>query len=122
MTTPVPTGQPGFGYSLGLIVIDTPLGRLVGHDGAIPGFYNYVLSTVDGRRQLGIMVNVWPTPPAVAEAFDQALIALALGLLQGAPLEVASTSASQRATVQAREWARTAAALARAGMTVQAQR
>jgi len=51
MTTPVPTGQPGFGYGLGLIVIDTPTGRLLGHDGAIPGFLNIVLSTEDGRRQ-----------------------------------------------------------------------
>jgi D-alanyl-D-alanine carboxypeptidase len=121
MTTPVPTGQPGFGYGLGL-VIDTPLGRLVGHDGAIPGFFNYVVSTEDGRRQLGIMVNVWPAPPAVSEAFNQALIALVMRLLQGAPLEVASTSASLGAAVQAREWARTAGALARTGMTVQAQR
>jgi D-alanyl-D-alanine carboxypeptidase len=122
MTTPVPTGQPGFGYGLGLLVIDTPLGRLVGHDGAIPGFFNFVVSTADGRRQLGIMVNVWPAPPAVLEAFDQVFIALVMGLLQGAPLEVASTSASQRAAVQARESARTPEALARAGVTVQAQR
>jgi D-alanyl-D-alanine carboxypeptidase len=38
MTTPVPTGLPGFGYGLGLRVIETPAGRLLGHEGAIPGF------------------------------------------------------------------------------------
>lgn len=38
MTTPVPTGRPGFGYGLGPTVIETPLGRLVGHNGSIPGF------------------------------------------------------------------------------------
>jgi D-alanyl-D-alanine carboxypeptidase len=37
MTTPVPTGQAGGGRGLGLIVIDTPAGRLLGHDRAIPG-------------------------------------------------------------------------------------
>jgi hypothetical protein len=101
MTTPVPTGQPGFGYGLGLLVIETPLGRLVGHNGAIPGFLTIVLSTEDGRRQLGLMTNQFLATPAVAEAFDQAFIALAIGLLQGAPLEVASTSASQPGAAQA---------------------
>jgi hypothetical protein len=58
MTTPVDTGVPGFGYGLGLTVLQAPLipvpeGRLIGHDGGMPGFLNNVLSTEDGRRQLG---------------------------------------------------------------------
>ena len=108
MTTPVPTGQPGFGYGLGLIVIDTPTGRLLGHDGAIPGFLNIVLSTEDGRRQVGVMMNEEFSTPAVSEAFSQVFMTLAMGLLDGAASGVASTDASLRAAV-------------RAGMTVRAQ-
>jgi D-alanyl-D-alanine carboxypeptidase len=122
MLTPVPTGRPGLGWGLGLLVVDTPAGRLVGHDGAIPGFYNFVVSTEDGRRQAGVMVNVWPRPPAVAEAFDQVFMTLALGLLQGAPPAVASTSTAQRAAVQVASRHVRQGVLARAGMAVQAQR
>jgi len=121
MTTPVPTGQPGFGYGLGLIVIETPAGRLLGHDGAIPGFLNIVLSTEDGRRQVGVMMNEEFATPAVSEAFNQVFMALAMGLLEGPSSGVASTSASLRAAMHAGESARTAQALARAGMAVQAQ-
>jgi D-alanyl-D-alanine carboxypeptidase len=121
MTTPVPTGQPGFGYGLGLAVIETPAGRLIGHDGAIPGFLNVVLSTEDGRRQLGIMMNEEFATPAVSEAFNQAFMEIAIRLLEAAPVGGASTSASLRASVQAQESARTAQALARAGTAVQAQ-
>jgi len=120
MTTPVPTGQ-GLGYGLGLAVIETPAGRLIGHDGAIPGFLNIVLSTEDGRRQLGIMMNEEFATPAVYEAFNQAFVAIATQLLEAAPLGGASTRSSLRAAVQARQSARTAEALARAGMAVQAQ-
>jgi D-alanyl-D-alanine carboxypeptidase len=122
MTTPVDTGQPGFGYGLGLVVIETPAGRLIGHDGAIPGFLNIVLSTEDGRRQLGIMMNEEFATPAVYEAFNQAFMAIAMRLLEAAPVGGASTSSSLRAAVQAGESARTAEALARAGMAVQARR
>jgi D-alanyl-D-alanine carboxypeptidase len=81
MTTPVPTGQPGFGYGLGLMVIETPAGRLLGHDGAIPGFLNIVLNTEDGRRQVGVMMNEESATPAVSEAFSQVFMALATRLL-----------------------------------------
>jgi D-alanyl-D-alanine carboxypeptidase len=108
MMTPVPTGPSGFGYGLGLAVIETPAGRLIGHDGAIPGFLNIVLSTEDGRRQLGIMMNEEFATPAVTEAFNQAFTAIAIQLLEAAPLGGASTNTSLRAAVQA-------------GMAVQAQ-
>jgi D-alanyl-D-alanine carboxypeptidase len=121
MTTPVPTGQPGFGYGLGLVVIETPAGRLIGHDGAIPGFLNIVLSTEDGRRQLGIMMNEEFATPAVYEAFNQAFMAIAIRLLEGARLGGASPGASLRAAVQARQSASTAPALARALTAVRAQ-
>jgi D-alanyl-D-alanine carboxypeptidase len=51
MTTPVDTGIPGLGYGLGVTVLQAPLiqaeGRLIGHDGGIPGFLN------DGSVQQG---------------------------------------------------------------------
>jgi D-alanyl-D-alanine carboxypeptidase len=100
MTTPVPTGQPGFGYGLGLIVIETPAGRLLGHDGAIPGFLNIVLSTEDGHRQVSVMMNEEFATPAVSEAFGQVFMTLAMGLLDGAGSGVASTSAALRAAVR----------------------
>jgi hypothetical protein len=99
MTTPVDTGQPGFGYGLGLAVIQTPSGRLIGHDGAIPGFLNIVLNTEDGRRQLGLMINELIPPTAVVQAFTQTWMAIAAQLLEAAP-KSATPSASLPATIQ----------------------
>jgi D-alanyl-D-alanine carboxypeptidase len=121
MTTPVDTGTPGYGYGLGLDIIETPSARLVGHGGAIPGFDNIVLNTEDGRRQLGVMINELLAPTAVIEALTQAWMAIAARLLEGAPGGGGSTRSSLRAAVQARQSVRTAQALARAGMAVQAQ-
>jgi D-alanyl-D-alanine carboxypeptidase len=100
MLTPVPTGRPGFGWGLGLAVVETPLGRLVTHDGSIPGFANIVFSTEDGRRLFGLMRNEEFATPAVSEAFEQAWMTLVMGLLEGPPPGVASTSASLRAAVR----------------------
>jgi D-alanyl-D-alanine carboxypeptidase len=121
MTTPVDTGMPGYGYGLGLEMIETPAGRLLGHGGAIPGFDNLVLSTKDGRRQLGVMINEFIAPPAVIKALTQAWMAIAARLLEGAPVGGDSARSSLRAAVQAGESARTARALARAGLAVHAQ-
>jgi D-alanyl-D-alanine carboxypeptidase len=81
MTTAVSTGQ-GFGYGLGLIVIETSAGRMVGHDGAIPGFRDVVLSTGDGRRQVGLMMNAYFDAPAVSDAFGLASTALTMRLFE----------------------------------------
>jgi D-alanyl-D-alanine carboxypeptidase len=121
MTTPVDTGE-GIGYGLGLVVIETPAGRLIGHDGAIPGFLNIALSTEDGRRQVVVMMNEEFATPAVYEAFNQAVAAIVERLLGAAPQGGAPAASSLRATVQAREPARTAHALAGAGMAVPTQR
>ncbi len=80
-------------YGLGLVVLQTPVGRVVGHPGGIPGFSTIVLSTPDGRQQLGIMVNVGERAPnPVSEAFLQGYRALGLRLLtlQGASTRTAS--------------------------------
>jgi hypothetical protein len=60
MTTSVDTGVPGFGYGLGVAVIGTPTGRVIGHDGAIPGFLNILGSLTQKRSwelRLGITVE-----------------------------------------------------------------
>ena len=121
MTTPVDTGVPGYGYGLGLAVLQTPSERLIGHDGAIPGFLNNVWNTEDGRRQFGVMINEFIAPTAVIEAFTRVIEELSARLLEGAPVGGSSTRRSLRAAVQAGESAHTAQALARAGMAVQAQ-
>jgi D-alanyl-D-alanine carboxypeptidase len=56
-------------YGLGLLEVETPAGRLVGQFGGIPGYLSMVLSTQDGRRQLGVMINLLPAPHPVYEAF-----------------------------------------------------
>jgi D-alanyl-D-alanine carboxypeptidase len=68
-------------YGLGLAEIDTPAGRLVGHAGGIPGFLSLVLSTPDGRRQLGVMCNALYAPDPVYGAFIQAFHELGTRLL-----------------------------------------
>jgi D-alanyl-D-alanine carboxypeptidase len=113
MTTTVPIGQ-GAGYGLGLLVLETPCGRLIGHDGGIPGFITIVLSTQDGRRQFGIMVNQFFTTPAVDQAYGQVVVEIAMGLLEGGLCDPAASSASLGTAVQAREPARTQQTLAQA--------
>jgi hypothetical protein len=112
---------PGYGYGLGLEMIETPSGRLVGHGGATPGFHNIVLNTQNGRGQLGVMMNEEFATLAVYQAFNQAWMAIAERLLEGAPVGGGSTTSSLRAAVQAGESARAAQALARAGVAVHAQ-
>lgn len=72
-TVPVPPGSiplPLYDrYGLGLLEMGTPAGRLVGQLGGIPGYLSMVLSTPDGRRQLGVMSNVLVAPDAMYEAF-----------------------------------------------------
>jgi hypothetical protein len=62
-------------------VVETPAGRLVGNVGGIPGFLSIVLSSRDGRRQLGVMVNVLPAPDPMYEAFIDGSRALGVRLL-----------------------------------------
>ncbi len=68
-------------YGLGLLEVETPAGRLVGNAGGIPGFLSIVLSTPDGRRQLGVMINVLVAPDPVYEAFTQVFQELGARLL-----------------------------------------
>jgi len=68
-------------YGLGLLEVETPAGPLLGNAGGIPGFLSIVLSTPDGRRQLGLMINALLAPAPVYEAFLQGSRALGSRLL-----------------------------------------
>jgi D-alanyl-D-alanine carboxypeptidase len=72
MKTPIEI-VPGVGYGLGLIVSDSPCGRLFGHDGGIPGYSNTVSSSEDGRHQVALMLNANAAPAAALEQFDLAI-------------------------------------------------
>jgi D-alanyl-D-alanine carboxypeptidase len=69
-------------YGLGLLEVETPAGPLLGNAGGIPGFLSIVLSTPDGRRQLGLMINALLAPAPVYEAFLQGSRALGGRLLR----------------------------------------
>lgn len=77
-TVPVPRAAlplPLFDrYGLGIVEVDVPPWRLVGQAGGILGYLNMTLATVDGLRQLGIVINIGEVaPPPVNEAFLRAL-------------------------------------------------
>lgn len=77
-TVPVPQAAlplPLFDrYGLGIIEIEMPPWHLVGQAGGILGYLNMVLVTVDGLRELGIVINIGEVvPPPVNEAFMRAL-------------------------------------------------
>jgi D-alanyl-D-alanine carboxypeptidase len=69
-------------YGLGLVEVETPAGPLLGNAGGIPGFLSIVLSTPDGRRQLGLMINALLAPAPVYEACLQGSRALGGRLLR----------------------------------------
>ena len=57
MQTTVDTGS-GLQYGLGLASIELPCGGTVwGHEGGLPGYENWALSTTDGKDQVVMMVN-----------------------------------------------------------------
>jgi len=56
MQTTVATGS-GFRYGLGLVSIELPCGTFWGHEGGLPGYENWALSSSDGEDQVVMMVN-----------------------------------------------------------------
>ena len=64
--------DPMYGYGLGLFTIETPCGRIWGHDGGIPGYTTIAWNDESGRR--GMVVGL-PTEQdeAIAAAFETVL-------------------------------------------------
>ena len=75
--TTVPADRAGRRQGLGVELLDSPYGTLVGHDGDIPGYSIAVLSSLDGGRQAVVATNVKFGRPRVEAAFDDALDAAA---------------------------------------------
>ena len=68
MKTTVDTGwSAGSHYGLGLIVQDTPCGRLIGHGGTIPGYQNTMLNSEDGSKQFALLVPFSAAPEELDE-------------------------------------------------------
>lgn len=46
---------------------ETDCGRVLGHNGGIPGFLNDLYSSEDGTHQFGLMINAEAAPQAVGQ-------------------------------------------------------
>jgi D-alanyl-D-alanine carboxypeptidase len=58
-------------YGLGLHMIETPCGTIVGHTGGVPGFGTFAFASEDGSRQIGLMINAEDAPQAAIKRFDR---------------------------------------------------
>ncbi len=112
MMTPVDAGEADAFYGLGLMSIPTPCGTLYGHDGALPGFLDFALSTEDGGRQFGLMLNVYWATPAVLDAYSQTVVQFMMEVFEGVPCDPAAAAASVQAAVRAVDAEHTAQLLA----------
>ncbi len=99
MLTGVDTGEPGVRYGLGIQLIETPCGRVVGHDGSLFGFHNMVLATEDGRRHFALVVNEYFFSRALSQTFNQAVVALMGRLFPGCGAATSARSGSVPASV-----------------------
>jgi D-alanyl-D-alanine carboxypeptidase len=85
MKTTVATKSEDARYGLGLWVRESPCGPVFGNDGDIVGFSNTVLSSEDGTRQVGLMINAQAAPAAVDGAVDEAIDQAIREAFAGAP-------------------------------------
>jgi D-alanyl-D-alanine carboxypeptidase len=56
MTTTVDAGQIGAAYGLGIFTLDTPCGRIWGHDGGIPGYVSFAFTNRAGTRSAVVLL------------------------------------------------------------------
>ena len=90
MTTTVSPG-PGFAYGLGIFALDTPCGRVWGHDGGIPGYVSFAMNTIEGTRSAVVLM---PTQPdsAIASAVEEVLVTAACAMFRQPVPAVAATA------------------------------
>jgi len=100
MKTPIEI-EPGFGYGLGLFVVDSPCGPLLGHSGGIPGYSNIVLNSADGKHQAAVMLNADVSPLAALEPFDLAVNEAIREAFAGEPCSAAPAPATAPAATRA---------------------
>ncbi len=62
MVSTVPTRSGPDGYGLGLLRLETPCGPAFGHNGLVPGYASFAISSPDGRRQAVILMTVTSFP------------------------------------------------------------
>jgi D-alanyl-D-alanine carboxypeptidase len=62
----------GFGYGLGIFVLDTPCGPAIGHNGAVYGYAADAFTSPDGTRQVILASNLYP---AASLTVQESLIA-----------------------------------------------
>ncbi|WP_370934206.1 hypothetical protein [Amycolatopsis sp. cg13] len=54
-------------YGLGLLIWRLPCGRVaIGHDGSLPGFRTFMVTTIDGARRVQFSENVLFNDPSGA--------------------------------------------------------
>jgi D-alanyl-D-alanine carboxypeptidase len=73
---PLDNGVP---YGLGLVVLPTACGAIVGHDGSVPGYLNFAFRSADGTREIVVVLNT--DTPADSDAVDRAVVTLLLDAL-----------------------------------------
>lgn len=95
----VPTPE-GFSYGFGLLTFSACGSTFVGHDGSVPGYYDFVLSTTDASRQAIVAMNVGGEKASATRALNDALAsALCGGARPAHPLIGAAVAARQHALV-----------------------
>jgi D-alanyl-D-alanine carboxypeptidase len=87
----------GSGYGLGLYTMDTPCGRIWGHDGGIPGYTTIAWNDESGRRGFVAGLST-EQDEAIAEAFNTVLLA-AVCRVFGQPVPSATTAAAGAAAL-----------------------
>lgn len=87
----------GSRYGLGIFAYDLPCGTAWGHEGDVPGYHDWVVTSEDGSRQVAVMVNVGArraVRSAISKAFVEAYCgtagSFATPVLPDSPLPVAS--------------------------------
>jgi D-alanyl-D-alanine carboxypeptidase len=79
MKTTVPDPEVGGEYGLGLARVQTPCGAFWGHEGALPGYVTWALTTEDARRSGVLAVTMNPVPQAARAPYGDALRLVACG-------------------------------------------
>jgi D-alanyl-D-alanine carboxypeptidase len=79
MRTTVADPEGGGEYGLGIVRVQTPCGAFWGHEGALPGYVTWALTTENAQRSVVLAVTMNPMPPASRAPYLQALRLVACG-------------------------------------------